>query len=284
VLALAPMKRTHGLALCTLLSLAACMNTPGPQEPENSDEEPSGDKKKNPDAISPDDSSGSSMLGSGGTPSAPMKEHATIKDDTEKKGKVSCGGANIPDLLAIVGQTACEVPKATPDNEPTRDAKDLEIKVSIDAPKVPPGTKASVTVTFHNKGKTEMPLDFVADPEPRFDLELYTLKGKRADNPPGAEPALPGGGEAPEKAISRVTLAPQGTAKLVLPWEANKYKWVPAEKAKGALPGQHYPREVAGPLPKGKYSLKVVMPLVGIAEGSDHEISQPRLAVEVGGP
>jgi hypothetical protein len=281
------MKLTPGLTLCTLLSLAACMHTPPPMEPENSDEESSGDKKKNPDAISPSDTGGSDPLGGGGGhASGPMAEHATIKDDMGKKKSTSCGGANIPDLLAIIGQTACEVPKATPDNEPQRDVKDsLEIKATIDLPKVPPGTKANITVTFKNKGKTELPLDFVADPEPRFDVELYNLKGGRADNPPGAEPALPSGGEAPEKSIARVTLPPGGTAKLVLPWEAFKYKWASADKAKGALPGQHYPREVAGPLPKGKYALKVVMPLVGVAESSaDHEFSQQRIPVEVGGP
>jgi hypothetical protein len=37
-------------------------------------------------------------------------------------------------------------------------------------------------------------------------------------------------------------------------------------------------------LPKGKYVVHIVMPLIGVAEGSDHELSQPRTQVEVGGP
>ncbi len=285
------MNRTHGLTLFALLSLAACMHTPPPEEPENSDEEASeGDKakKKNPDAISPDENTSESSLGSGtGHPSGPMAEHATIKDDSKKEA-VSCSGASIPDLLSVIGQTACEVPKATPETVKERDVKDaLEIKATIDPAKVPPGSKANVTVSFKNKGKVDLPLEWVVDPEPRFDLELHTMKGPRADNPPGAEPSLPSSVSdqaAPERAIARVTLAPGGTAKLVLPWDAVKYKWASPDKAKGALPGQHYPREVAGPLPKGKYSLKVVMPLVGISEGSDHEITQPRIPVEIGGP
>jgi hypothetical protein len=285
------MKRTVGLLFCSLLSLAACMHTPPPEEPENTAEEGSDDKsakKKNPDAISPDESTAEGALGSGGGGGhySPKGEHATIKDDSEKQS-VSCNGSTIPNLLAVVSQTSCEVPKATPDNEPQKDVKDLlEVKAAIDTPKVAPGSKANVTVTLHNKGKTDLPLDFVADPEPRFDLELYTMKGSRADNPPGAEPALPASVSdqgAADKAISRVTLAPGGTATLSLPWEAVKYKWASADRAKGALPGQHYPRDVAGPLAKGKYSLRVVMPLVGVAEGSEHEVSQPRVLVEVGG-
>ena len=85
---------------------------------------------------------------------------------------------------------------------------------------------------------------------------------------------------APDKTISRVTIAPGGTATLVVPWEAVKYKWAPADRAKGALPGSHYPRDVAGPLPKGKYAVKIVMPLVGVNE-TDHEFSQPKVSVEI---
>jgi hypothetical protein len=284
------MKRPSLLAAFALASLVGCMNTPAPQNPENaSDDESSssGDKKKNPDAISPDDTSGSSnLLGSGVGTATPRLDKATIKDDS-KKDKVSCSGSNIPDLLSIVGESACAVPKATPDNEQPKDVKDsLEIKVTVDNPKVAAGTKANITVTFHNKGKTALPLDFVANPEPVFEVQAFTAKGGRADNPPGSEPALPAsvGGEPPEATIQRITLAPNGNAKLVVPWDAVKYKWASAERAKGALPGQHYPRDPAGPLPKGKYVLKVVMPLVGVNEGSDKELSQPKVPVEVGAP
>jgi hypothetical protein len=276
-------------SLASLTSLAACMHTPAPQDPENAsdDESASGDKKpKNPDAISPDEPSGNNMLGSGVGTATPRLDKATIKDDS-KKDKVSCSGANIADLLAVVGESACAVPKATPDTETPKDVKDsLEIKVTVDNPKVPPGSKANVTVVFHNKGKKDLPLDFIADPEPRFEVQALTPKGTRADNPPGSEPALPAsvGGEPADVTIQRVTIAPNGNAKLVVPWDAVKYKWASADRAKGALPGQHYPRDPAGPLPKGKYVLKVVTPLVGVSEGSEKELSQPKVPVEVGNP
>ena len=63
-----------------------------------------------------------------------------------------------------------------------------------------------------------------------------------------------------------------------------KYKWASKDKAKGALPGRGYPREPGGTLAKGKYVLKVITPLVGVNEGSDHELSQPKTPVEVGNP
>jgi hypothetical protein len=285
------MKRFSIAAVFALAPLVACMHTPAPQDPENasddtsSDDKPKKEKGKNPDAISPDEPSGNNMLGSGGT-ATPRLDKATIKDES-KKDSVSCTGANIADLLSVVGQSSCAVPKATPDSETPKDVKDsLEIKVTVDNPKVPPGSKANVTVVFHNKGKKELPLDFVADPEPRFEVQALTPKGARADNPPGAEPALPSSvsGEAPEVTIQRVTIAPNGNAKLVVPWDAVKYKWASADRAKGALPGQHYPRDPAGPLPKGKYVLKVVTPLVGVSEGSEKELSQPKVPVEVGNP
>jgi hypothetical protein len=86
---------------------------------------------------------------------------------------------------------------------------------------------------------------------------------------------------APDQKTARVTLAVQGTATLTLPWSAVKYKWVSKEKARGALPGHGYPREPAGPLPRGRYVIRVLLPLVGVFEGSDHEVSQPRTNIEI---
>ena len=63
------------------------------------------------------------------------------------------------------------------------------------------------------------------------------------------------------------------------------YAGVPAkdrlERAKGALPGQGYPREAAGPLPKGTYILRVITPLTNVFEGVDHDASQPRVQITV---
>src|SRR4029077_6091452 len=134
------------------------------------------------------------------------------------------------------------------------------------------------------KGKTKLPLDFTVDPDPRFRFELYTPKGARVDKPAGNEPPMPpGAGEAMAARLARVTLDPNGTATLLLPWQVVKYKWAGKDKAKGAVVGHGYPREPAGPLPKGKYVLRLVMPLANVDETGDHEVTQPRTDVEIAG-
>jgi hypothetical protein len=210
---------------------------------------------------------------------------APVPGDEGSKKKTACAGLDIPDLASVLSQAACEVGAAKDGAQP-KDMKDaLEVKVQADSPKIAPGSSATITVTFHNKSKADLPLDFIVDPEPRFDFEVYTVKGSRVDAPKGKAPSLPpevANAPAPDQKIARVTLATNGTARLTLKWDAVKYKWASKDRAKGALPGQGYPKDPAGPLTKGKYVLRVVMPLTGVAEGSEHEVSQPRVPVEVG--
>jgi len=217
-------------------------------------------------------------------PTAAPATRATVEGDDTEKPPAACGGVDIPDLLSVISQAACEAPDVKPDG-PEKDVKDaLELKMSVDPPNVAPGAHAQVTIAYKNKGKKALPLYFVVDPEPRFDFETLSLKGKRMDNPSAPAPALPPevtNSTVAEPKVARVTLAPQGTAKLTLKWDAVKYKWVSQRRAKGAPAGHGYPREPAGPLPRGKYVLRVVTPLTGVVEGVDHEISQPKTPVGV---
>ena len=75
-----------------------------------------------------------------------------------------------------------------------------------------------------------------------------------------------------------MTLAPGGTARVKIPWDAVKTRWAP-EKAK-TWEGRGYPRLPAGPLAPGKYVLRVVIPLVGVFEKG--ELDVPKLPIEVG--
>ena len=84
-----------------------------------------------------------------------------------------------------------------------------------------------------------------------------------------------------EEKFAEVILPENGTGRVTLQWNANKSKWAPA-KAKGAASGSGYPKEPAGPLPKGKYMVKVVSPLVNVFEGAEHEVSSPSVQIEVG--
>ncbi|MDP9037504.1 MAG: hypothetical protein M3O50_22130 [Myxococcota bacterium] len=273
-------------SLVLVLGLAACGGAnKNADEPENTEESPPAKPAASLDPTDPvavpDESA---VLGSGAGREHPVAEHATIRDEGEKKA-VPCSGASIPDLLAALSQAACEVPNAKAGDRQQDVKKNLDIKVMADPPRIPPGSSASFTVLFKNKGKTDLPLDFTVDPEPRFDFEVYTAKGTRVDRPGGSEPHLPAevaSAPVPIPRTARVTLAPLGTAKLVLSWTAVRYKWASKDRAKGALPGHGYPRDPAGPLPKGKYLVRVVTPLTGVTEGVDHEVSHPRVDVEVG--
>jgi hypothetical protein len=253
--------------LPVLFAASACGGkTPPAENPENADESASSESN---------DKSDEKPAGKG---------PVTVKDD-EKGAPMKCGGFDIPDLMALLSQPSCELPDGTPEPK-AQDLKDvLEVRVSADA-HVAPGAHSNVRVLFKNKGKTDLPLFFVVDPDARFTFEVATPKGARVDKPAGAEPSLPpevADAPAPDKKYARVTIAANGSAGLTLGWDAVKTKWVSKEKAKGAVPGRGYPREPAGPLPKGKYVLRVVTPLVGVFEGDDHEVSEPRTNIQVGG-
>lgn len=213
------------------------------------------------------------------TPSAPP-------GDKESAAKPSpCAGAEITDLTSVLAQSACEAKGVDAKASPRNLSDSLEVKVALDVRKVAPGGKATVTVSYHNKGSKDLPLYFVVDPEPRFEFEVSRPKGGRVDRPAGHEPALPvavASAPPPDKLIALVTIAPQGTATASLPWEAVRHRWASKDAAKGAAPGHGYPQEAAGPLPPGKYVMRVVTPLIGVSEGIDHEISQPQLKFEIG--
>ena len=204
------------------------------------------------------------------------------QDDTGVPKKDECTAFEIPNLEEVLLKSACEVENAKPDQKPM-DPKKLEVKVATSTAKLPPGGHTDVTVIFTNKSKETIPLRFTIDPMPRFEIEVYDAKGNRVDMPSGSPPMLPAG-MAPrvpgEPKTARINLAANGSARMTLPWDAVKMKWAP-EKLKGTPPEKGFPRAANGPLPKGKYSIKVVTPLVGVFEGIDKEVSAPRAQIEL---
>lgn len=202
----------------------------------------------------------------------------------EAKSKASvCTGIDL-DLMSALLQSACEVQSPNP-NAPQKDMKGiLDVRVTTSANKVAPGAHVDVIVTFVNKSKEALPLDFVLDPTPRFQIEAYDAKEKRVDMPSSSPPPFPSGTpdrSAATPGLARVTIAPNGSAHVKLGWDANRMKWAP-EKVKGTPPEMGYPRSPNGPLGRGKYSLRVVTPLTNVAEGSAHEVSAPKTPIEVG--
>ena len=220
-----------------------------------------------------DETPGSGPVGDGGA--APEK-----KDE--------CVGFDIGNLEDMLLKVSCEEPNVKPDSMPPVDLKGkLEVTVSASPTKSAPGGKVDLLVSFVNKSKEPLTLHFKIDPVPRFELEVYDTKAlsKRADMPAGSPPPPPKGATQPtpsEAKTARVTVAPNGSARVRMPWEAVKMKWAP-EKFRGTPFERGYPRAAAGPLPKGKYSVKVVTPLVGVSEGVDHEMTAPKVEIEIGG-
>ncbi|MDB4942289.1 MAG: hypothetical protein JWP97_1823 [Labilithrix sp.] len=204
---------------------------------------------------------------------------------TKKDECVGFDIANVEDLLL---KSACEEPSVKPDSLTPIDLKGkLEVTASAMPSRPSPGGKVDLLVTFANKSADPMVLHFRIDPVARFEVEAWEQpkKGgpKRADIPAGNPPPPPKGVSAPaasEAKSAKITLAPNGTARARVPWEAVKTRWAP-EKLRGTPPEKGFPRVSFGALPKGKYIVKVVTPLVGVSEGIDHEMSVPRVEVEI---
>jgi hypothetical protein len=280
--------KTNEAAIAIFLALTWCANKKPAEEPENTEDTASSDdtsKSSTTKSTGDEATLGSSASSGSGNSNFMMgrpADKATIKDDAEKKA-APCGGTTITDLMASVSQAGCELPEGAAPSTQTAKKDNLDVILTASA-QVAPGSTAEVAVVFKNKGKTRLPLDFTVDPDPRFRFEVYTPKGARVDKPAGNEPPMPpGAGEAMAARLARVTLEPNGTARLLLPWQAVKYKWASKDKAKGAVVGHGYPREPAGPLPRGKYVLRLVMPLANVEETGDHEVTQPRTDVEIAG-
>lgn len=190
--------------------------------------------------------------------------------------------SNLEDLLAKVD---CES-DAKPESLQSADVKGkLDVSVAATPTKAKPGSKVDLVVTFANKSKEAIPLYFRLDPLARFETEAYDAKSKRVDMPGGQPPPAPKGHTAPPPAdqkVGRVLLPAGGSARVRVAWDAVKTKWAP-EKVRGTAVEKGYPRSPAGPLSKGKYTVKVVTPLIGVSEGGEHEVSAPKVEIEVGG-
>jgi hypothetical protein len=212
-------------------------------------------------------------------PNAPAAPGST--DDATGPKKDECSVFDEPNIEGVLLKSACEAP--SPTGQPPDLSKSLVVKVSVSPNVVAPGAHADVLVSFTNKSTAVLPLYFTIDPMPRFDIEVYNPKGNRMDLPKSSPPPLPAGiaaREPGEAKTARILLAPNGTARMPMGWDAVKLRWAP-EKLKGTPPEKGYPRAPAGALPKGKYSLKVMTPLVNVFEGIEHEVSQPRADVVV---
>jgi hypothetical protein len=198
----------------------------------------------------------------------------TPNSGTPGPGNSACSGGDFDNLEEALRQ--CEVPVPRASEVPSIKDK-LEVKVSTNNPSTPPGGRIEVQITLRNKTNEALALYFTGDPTPRFDLETTDAKGRRADLPATPWPGYAKGGkpEPREVKAAKLTLERNGTARIKLTWDAVKTKWAP-ERAK-VWEGRGFPRAPGGPLKPGKYSLRVVLPLIG-----EVDVSKTPIEVEKG--
>ncbi len=260
------------LGVIALAALVAC----GQKKPADSakSDKTSDDGGTTDKSSGGDDSSGGSAADKDGG----AGEDAPKKDE--------CVGFDIGNVEDVLIKSSCEE-KQAPDAIANADMKGkLEVVATTSTPKVPGGGKVDIVVAFTNKSKEPITLHFKIDPLPRFSVEAYDKKGKRVDQPAGNPPPPPKDAKQAsptDPKAAKLTIAPNGTARARLTWDAVKTKWAP-EKYKGTPPEKGYPTKPNGPLAKGKYQLKVITPLVGVFEGVDKEVSAPKIDIEVEAP
>jgi hypothetical protein len=183
----------------------------------------------------------------------------------------ACSVTDPPSLEDTLHQCETQVPRAA-DVPPIRDR--LEVKVVAGASTTTPGGRVEVQVTLRNTGDGPLPLYFTGEPAPRFEIDATDTRGRRVDLPSTKWPGYPKGHK-PEPRVTkaaRITLEKNGIARVRLTWEAVKTRWAP-DRAK-TWEGRGYPRVHAGPLPAGKYLLRVVVPVVG-------DVEVPRVPIDV---
>jgi hypothetical protein len=207
----------------------------------------------------------------------------TAEGDAGPK-KDECVGFDVASLEDMLSKAPCEVPNQKPDSISPVDMKGkVDVKIDASPTTTAPSGKVDLVVSIVNKTKEPITLNFRIDPTPRFDVEVLDKKGKRIDVPAGTPPDPPKGHSPPppaEAKTAKLTIAAGGTARQRVQWEAVKMTWAP-EKVRGTPVERGFPRKPAGPLPKGKYTVKVQTPLVGVQEGVEHEVSGPRVEIEV---
>ncbi|MDB4938593.1 MAG: hypothetical protein JWP87_5565 [Labilithrix sp.] len=207
--------------------------------------------------------------GNGGTTTTP-------NSGTPVAGKdAACTSDEFESLEEALRMCETKMPRGS--DVPSGMREKLEVRVTTGAPSITPGGRADLTLTLKNKSSEPLPLYFTGDPTPRFEIEAIDGKGRRVDLPAGKPPKTP---TVPTREVkaARITLTPGGTARVRIPWDAVKTRWAP-EKAK-TWEGRGYPRVPAGPLKEGKYTLRVVVPLIGVFEKGELEI--PKVPMEVG--
>lgn len=184
----------------------------------------------------------------------------------------ACTGGDFDNLEEMFRQ--CEVPMPKASEVPSLRDK-LEVKTTTSAGSTTPGGRIDVIVTLKNKSSDPIAIYLTGESSPRFEVEAFDSKNRRVDLPSGRWPGYPKGTkpESRENKAAKITLESNGTAKMKVQWDAVKTKWAP-DRAK-TWEGRGHPRTPSGPIGPGKYSIRVIVPVIGDVE------SPPKMPVEI---
>ena len=189
------------------------------------------------------------------TPSVPSP--AVDAADAGAPAADPCTGAAL-DLDDIESQHACRARgKAAP---PSRE---LAIATAPSELRVAPGGHVDFAVVFSNHGSAPLTLDLEVGCG-RFTLEAYTRAGQRADY----INTTCGFGTGCGRGLVRVTLAPGGTLKKKLGYDATVT----------TLDGSCH-EQPGGPLKPGKYELRIQTPAAGSDKAFDFRLVKTSLTV-----
>lgn len=205
----------------------------------------------------------------------PDSDVTTPNSGTPAPGSTPCSSNLFDDLEEALKR--CEVPMPRPSEVPSIKGK-LDVQIATSAPSTRPGERIDVLVTLRNTTNEPLVLYFTGEPSsPRFDVEALDGRGRRVDLPSTKWPGYPKGfkPETPDAKVAKITLDKNGAAHVKTTWDAVKTKWAP-EKAK-TWEGRGHPRVPSGPLGPGKYTLRVVLPLIG----DDGDVEAPNVVVTV---
>lgn len=186
-----------------------------------------------------------------------------------------CAGGGI-DLAAIMASGACDRPcsgEGSPDV-----AAALGTRLEVTPARVEAGGEVELRAVLQNRGDRPLELPFVAHAGPMFVAGATDAGGRDVGDPEGPPPLAEGEVYMPgPPSPVCITLAPGGEAHVAETWRAVQWRWA-AGHDPTRPPSAEPAREVAAPLPPGRYRLRLTTMLQARVP---EEVAAPSAWVEV---
>jgi hypothetical protein len=173
--------------------------------------------------------------------------------------------ASVTEVEAILAKPACATDAALDVGLGGR----LAVSVSPTVTSIVPGGHVDFAITLENLTKGELPLYFRLNPGLETTVSAFDKNGKQADKPTGTPPHR----APPPVRTARVILRPGAKIHLAAGWDAVARKWGNDAGIERAMAGAD--------LKKGKYTLRVFLPLIGVVEGENREVTTAKIPITI---